>query len=609
MMQRKAWAAILGFATIGLTGCPGTVSVLGDDSFLGLPTSQRPSRGDQLPGAQPPGGGGSGGDSSTGGNGASPDGGGSFGESGTNPAQVALASEMPLRVESLFPKSSQTSISISNTTRGMLAMAGFADLSAALPTQPTVSVTWPSATSVLSLLPGSASPAAAGQTDEASFKLELRRRLAEQTLQGVRGSLAPRGLIGSTPPSVWVIDASNNAVNRPIKIYPIETLDHNGRRTRFALAIDTQDDAAVFGGDSGIKLRTDIITALRKNIIPSLQAVYGGIPSQSEASAKGIAFQDDVTYFIFSSKLRSNLLGYFNPGDFFEGPSSNQIKALYLSASAAQSARSNSTQLHDLLGTIAHELQHLHFAWNRVKAVGRGGYLAEAGPQGGADIWIDEGLAMLATANAGFGLDAMAGSPDPFVGPSYNLAGHVKQFLDQPGEYSLVAFHQNAKVAGESSMGNPSAAYGMAYLFAQYMVDQVGSESIQNILASTKNGFTASGSGKHDPLGIVNDGLARSNVKLSTLFSNFAAAVALDGTAALEASETSVSKRYDIQHINLRESPFPLLPFKGPAAVNRVTAPPRPYGIRILDPGLLDNPSTLKFSGNSNVSTRLILHR
>ena len=607
MMQRKAWAAVLGIATIGLTGCPGAVTVLGDDPVLGLPTSQRPARGDQLPGTLPPsGGGGTTGEPSTGGSGPLPDGGGSFGESGTNPAQVALDSEIPLHVESLFPKASQTSVSITNASRGMLAIAGHMDLSASVPTPPSVSITWPSASSLQSLLPGLSAPAPEGFADEAAFKRKLRQRLGEKSLQSTRGALAPRALAGTTNPSVWILDKDDKAVNRPLKVYPVETLTHGGRTTRFALAVDTADEA-IFSGDTGTTLRTRIVTALKSNIIPSLQADYGGIPSQSEASGKSVKFQDDVTYFIFSSTLRPGLLGYFNPGDFFEGPTSNQIKALYLSAGSAQSARSNQRQLHDLLGTMAHELQHLQFAWNRVKAVGRYHYLLEA--QGGADIWIDEGLAMLATANAGYRLDAASGTPPYHLGPSYNLAGHVKAFLSQPGAYSLVAFHQNAKLAGESGSGNPAPAYGMAYLFAQYMVDQVGTGSIQSILSSTKNGFDSNGAGKHDPLGIVSDGLSRRNVKLNTLFSNFAAAVALDGTEALASSADTVKNRYDIKQINLRQSPFWDVPFTGPATVNRVSDPPRPYGIRILDPGMIANPSTLRFSGNTNVSTRLILHR
>lgn len=611
MKQRKAWAALLGIATIGLTGCPGANTILGDESFLGLPTSQRPARGDQLPGTLPPsGGGGTGGDPSTGGSGPLPDGGGSFGETGTNPTQVALASDAPLRVDSLFPKTGETSVSISNASRGMLAIAGTMDLSASVPTPPSISITWPSASSLQALLPGISAPALGGFTDEAAFKRELRRRLGERTLQSTSGALAPRGLSGVSNPNVWVLDKDDKAVNRPLKVYPVEMLTHGGRTIRFALAVDTAD-AAIFEGTAGTTLRTRIVTALQSNIIPSLQAVYGGIPSQSEAAAKNITFQDDVTYFIFSSTLKPGLLGYFNPGDFFKGPTSNQIKALYLSAgsaqSAAQSGSSGQRALHDLLGTIAHELQHLQFAWNRVKAVGEFGYLLEA--QGGADIWIDEGLAMLATANAGYGLDATAGTPAYHVGPSYNLAGHVKQFLTQPGAYSLVAFHQNGKLAGESGAGNPAPAYGMAYLFAQYMMDQAGTGSIKSILASTKNGFASNGTGKHDPLGIVNDGLARSNVKLNTLFTNFAAAVALDGTEALAASDDTIKIRYDIKQINLRQSPFREMIFNGPGTVNRVSEPPRPYGIRILDPGLIANPSTLTFKGNANVSTRLILHR
>ncbi|MNR89040.1 Neutral metalloprotease precursor [compost metagenome] len=609
MKQRKAWAALLGSATIGLSGCTGALSVLGDDAYLGLPTSQRPSKGDQLPNTLPPSEGGSGGSGSNGGSGSGSQAGSgaTFGESGTNPTQVALASDSSLRVEALFPKSSQTSVSISNTNRGMLAMAGFADFSSS---QPTLSVSWPSASSLLAANLPSSGSAEGVLTDEASFKRELRQRLRAPAPAGIRQTQAVRGLINSDPPSVW-IDTATGMQERPIKVYPVETLTHNGRTTRFALAVDTSDEVAVFGGSLGDKLRSELIKSLRTNVIPSLQAVYGGIPSQSEAQAKDVQFQTDVTYFIFSSKLKTNLLGYFNPGDFFPGGSSNQIKALYLSASAAQSARNSTAQLNDLQGTIAHELQHLLFAWNRVKALGSLGYLAEA--QQGADIWIDEGLAMLATANAGFGLEAKSGDPIPYVGPSQNLAGHVRLFLTRTGDYSMVAFHAGDKLKGESGDGNPAAAYGMAYLFAQYMVDQLGTEVVGNILSSTKNGLTVSSggsySGNHDPLGIVNDGLSRQNVKFGTLFANFAAAVALDGTDALASSDASMKQRFDIQRINLRKSPIPGITLSGPNTINKVTAPPRPFGIRVLNPGFLDNASTLQFSGNANVSTRLILHR
>ena len=612
MKQRKAWAALLGSATIGLSGCTGALSVIGDDTYLGLPTSQRPAKGDQLPGQLPPSEGGSGGNGGNGsnggsGNGSQPGSGATFGESGTNPTQVALASDSALRVEALFPKSSPTSVSITNTNRGMLAMAGYSDLSSS---QPTLSVSWPSASSLLAANLETSSPVEEVQTDEASFKRELRQRLRGQTPAGIRQTQALRGLINSDPPSVW-IDTATGMQERPIKVYPVETLTHNGRTTRFALAVDTSDEAAVFGGTLGDTLRSELLKSLRNNIIPSLQGVYGGIPSQSEAQAKDVQFQTDVTYFIFSSKLRTNLLGYFNPGDFFPTVSSNQIKALYLSAGAAQSARTSESQLHDLQGTIAHELQHLLFAWNRVKALGNLGYLAEA--QQGADIWIDEGLAMLATAHAGYGLEAKSGDPIPYVGPSQNLAGHVRLFLNRAGDYSMVAFHAGEKLEGEFGEGNPAAAYGMAYLFAQYMVDQLGTGVVGNILSSTKNGLTVSSggsvSGKHDALGIVNDGLSRQNVKFGTLFANFAAAVALDGTDALASSDVTMKQRYDIQRINLRKSPIQGITLSGPSTVNKVTAPPRPFGIRVLNPGLLGTASTLQFSGNANVSTRLILHR
>jgi hypothetical protein len=609
MKQRMTWAAVLGIATVGLTGCPMTVATLDQDTFLGLPTSQRPASGDKLPGSMPTNsGGGSGGGSSSGGTGGQtqPGTGGTFGESGTNPSQLSLANGAALQVEPLYPSSAQARITISNAGRGLLAAAGLVDLSASQVVQPALSVSWPSTSNLLSFGPRLATSSDQALDREDAFKQALRQRLRSEVQQNVRGVQAVRGLISDPVPSVKILTPLGTQ-NRTLWIYDTQTVSINGRATRFAIAVDSADKDAVFG--SGSTLRATLESTLRTQILPTLQAMYGPIPNQAEAEAADLQFQDDVTYFIFSSQLEDNLLGYFNPGDFLDSASSNQIRALYLSADAAIEARTNTVARNDLMGTIAHELQHLLFAWNRVKATGRNGYLAEA--QGGADVWLDEGLAMLAAAKSGFGLEAEPGKEATYVGPSLNLAGHVKQFLSRPGDYSMIAFHQNAKVSGETSGGNPAPAYGMAYLFAQYMVDQLGVGVIDDILSSTKNGLTISSggsfSGKHDPVGILNDALGRRNVKLSTLFASFATAVALDGSNTLDASDATLKQRFEIRGINLRQSPFQGLTLTGPALAVPSSTPPRPYGIRLIDSGALSSASTLQLSGNSNVATRLIL--
>ncbi len=612
MKQRKAWAAILGIAAFGLTGCPMSISSLDEDFYMGLPSGQRSGAGDKPAGTLPAGGGGTGGGGSTGGGSGGtvlPGTGGTFGEIGSNPSDVVLASGTSLRVDALFPKSTLTRVGISNTNRGMLAIAGVKDM-AAPTTQPSLIVTWPSVAALLSVGTRDVAATDPALDAEDAFKQELRKRLPTKTPLAVRGSLQPRAL--SSDSKVWIL-TGQGSVYQPIWVYNSQSVTVNGRTVRFAIAVDTDDRETTFGSTTNPALVDQLNAAIAKNILPRLlsSSMYGSLPTQAEAAQKGIIFVDDVIYFIFSSKLQTDLLGYFNPGDFFPGGSSNQIKALYLSADAARLARTDAEQRNDLLGTIAHEFQHLCFAWNRVKAVGSDGYLAEA--HAGADVWIDEGLAMYATAATGFGLEAKAGElSTAYVGPSRNVAGHLKWFLNEPEKYSLVAFHKNATLAGETGPGNPRAAYGMAYLFTQYMVDQVGEGIVPEIASSKKNGFTIGDlglSGQHDALGIVNDALGRRGVKLNTLFANFSAAIALDGSDALAGSETSVKQRYDIQRLNLRKSPFPDIPFAGPAMSNRVATPIRPFGIQVMSPGLINDPTTMQFSGNSSVTTRLILHR
>ncbi len=612
MKHRMTWAAALASVTVGLTGCPMALTTLDQDTFLGLPTSQRTSAGDRLPGTTPTSsGGGTSGGSTSGGSGGTtqPGTGGTFGESGSNPSQVSLESESSLRVDPLYPSGTQAMVTISNAPRGMLAAAGVVNLSGSQPVQPNLSVSWPTTSNLLAFGPRLMTAGNETLSGEDAFKQSLRQRLGSDIRQSSRSVQSVRALIDSPSPSVMILSGSSSQ-ERSIWIYEPVTASIGGRTTKFAIAVDTTDKAAVFDGSQGTALKSTLETIIRTQILPALQATYGPVPSRSEAQAEGIQFRDDVTYFIFSSQLQDNLLGYFNPGDFFPGQNSNQIKALYLSADAAIDARSDTVARNDLMGTIAHELQHLLFAWNRVEAVGSDGYLAEA--QGGADVWIDEGLAMLATVKAGFGLEAKPGQEASYIGPSLNLAGHVKQFLARPGDYSMVAFHQNATLSGETGSGNPSAAYGVSYLFSQYMVDQLGDAVVGDILSSTQNGLTIGSGGilgKHDPLGIVNDALGKRGTKLSTLLANFAAAVALDGTSALSSSDATMKQRYDIQNLNLRKSPFAGLSLTGPAFSGTGSAPPRPFGIRLMDPGALGTSSTLQLSGNSSVATRLILHR
>lgn len=619
MKHRKAGAAILAIAAFGLTGCPMDIaSMPGLDlrpyTPIGIPTQQQIGAGDPLPGTKtdPSGGGSSGGRVKPGSDdqrlGPLPGTGGTFGASGKTPSQVSLPPATSLRVDALFPNATLANVAIGNATRGMLTVSSVpAKLANGNLLMPSLNVSWPSGPAFLA--PAVAPRPADGKMD---FKRQLRKELGQRSFTDIRGNYAPQALAKDSEVYIKVGDVYEL---RKLKIYPTQTATFDNRVTSFAIAVDT-DDQAIFDSGQGPVRRTTLQTHIRERIIPQLQNLYGPIPTQSEAKQQGINFRDDLVYFIFSSKLPSNLLGYFAPGDFLPGGTSNQIKALYLNASMFTREGNEDLKRQDVLGTIAHELQHLIYAWSRSRAVGSEIFFKEA--FSGKNAWIDEGLAMLATAVAGYGLEPLpAGQPlmpnvPPYAGPSRNQVLHVENFLAAPSAYSLLAFYEGATIDGETGMGNPTSAYGMAYLFAQYMVDQVGKDVIKDITGSTKSGFRRTATeivGETDPTGIVSDALERRNVKLGTLFANFATALALDGTEALANSEAALKTRYDIQGVTLRNRVVAGVSLQGPKVATRLDTAPRPYGIQILEPGPLRDPSALQLKGNSSVSSRLILYR
>ena len=162
---------------------------------------------------------------------------------------------------------------------------------------------------------------------------------------------------------------------------------------------------------------------------------------------------------------KDSTIGYFTLRDLFApgaDPSnpvlkrSNQRLMLYVSPYVV--ARG---QPADFLGTIAHELQHLINASQKLfrpRAQGRT-----------EELWLDEGLAMFAMEANGYGLTGDGGVV-------YN---HVAGYLADPGAYSLTDWRRNPA----------ESAYGAAYLFTTYLVERFGEGILGELVASPQAGI------------------------------------------------------------------------------------------------------------------------
>lgn len=606
MKHRKAWAAILGIATIGLVGCPSTIAGIEEDSYLGLPTGQRPAKGDALPETLPPGGS-SGGFNSGGSNAGS----GTTVETGSNPTSMSLSG--PLHVAPLYPQSAAVNVTISLAPNGVLALA-------APSLEPnSVSVSW-AIQGGYKAFSSQGLSAPSPLSDQAAKDVELRSRIARLSNPprlGFTTSGMPVRTLGQNPSSVK-IDATYS--NVPVVVRHVEStgvFSDGAYRQKFVILVDQRDDTLLFGDSRGQTLLKDLADEIRLRIYPKNRALFGNDPSASEAQAKGLAIDTDTTYFVISRAVNQNgasgVLGYFFMGDLLPddpqrgGTSySNQAKMLYLSASQVQEAkaaraRGSESGFNDFCGTIAHELQHLLFTWGRIKAVGLASRAVENTSY--ADAWIDEGLAMYAMAANGYGPEGTK------AGIQVGL--HAQTFLTKAPSYSLTTFYSSRPdghpVPAEAWQGNPDDAYGMAYLFTQYLVDQQGPDIIGKILSSTRNLIKTGPVTPENihPAGIVADAVEKDGGNLATVFGNFAAALALDGTPALAAGPESFRNLYQIQGVDIRK-----LRASGPAGVTRSPVTPRPFGVSYLKPSGLDpSESQLKLTGGSGLSSRLILHQ
>lgn len=611
--QMKHWPAIantlLVSAAVTLSGCQSsTIAGIDEENLIGLPTRQRASAGDKVPGTSPspspgsrPSPGGNPGGPPGGNNGGSP-GGTSPGplqpESGTNPASVTL--DAPLLVTSLYPKASAVSVPVSNAPQGMLAIA------APLETPASLKVTWSGAGTFRTMEAYQTLGLAPARSDDEALAISLRQRLVPTGLSGAPGfnvlTMPTRSLKEGSPTKLMIGSSEVEAIEK--------AADTTGKyrnkayRQKFKILLD-KDDAALLTNE---KFFSDLKAEIQNHIYPSNRDLFGDDPTAAEAAAVGMAIDSDVTYFVFSSKVnaggRSDVLGYFSLADLLP-PSywgnSNQAKILYLSAGHAAKAQTNTQAFNDLCGTIAHELAHMLYSARRIENIGANARRVEFTSY--ADTWIDEGLAMYAAAAAGYGPEGRAAGEQ--------IGAHVHTFLANAPAFSLTTFYSDRPsdhpIPADRWVGNPAAGYGMSYLFTQYMIDRQGPDLIKKIYTSKaykKNASETLSADNISPTGPVQDALQRDGTSFAVLFGDFAAALALDGTSALANATSEQRARYSINGINLRS-----ILSTGPKGQTSTTLTPRPFGVTFLKPdGLSSGSTTLGLQGGTNLSTRLILY-
>lgn len=365
----------------------------------------------------------------------------------------------------------------------------------------------------------------------------------------------------------------------------------SGQKGSFVIWVDNEDQAIFQGSD---KLQT-VATELRDRIYKNDTCAFGADTTIAENDAlpvsKRIYLTDDYVHFVFSRRVDNGTLttgdgtlGFFTLADLADS-GYNKGKVLYIASSAT------SRSMADMYAVIAHEFQHLLFSCHRVKAVGLQNHIFEF--QSGANTWLNEGLSMLAMMLNGYGPDGAQPSP--------SIVQQVADYLMEPSKYSMTGFYQDT--------GNPTDAYGMVTLFAQYLNDRLGDAALKDFhsidnSATMYNGLSA-GVTNVDPTDLADRVMTKYGTSLGRMFADFGAAVMLDGSAALSGLSEPLASRYQIGNVNLRGKYTGLEPtpiqMQGPGVQVQSTAnlALRPYTVNYLFQKNLSGTISLGFTNVS----------
>lgn len=530
-------------------------------------------------------------DNGTGGSGTTP-------EAGTNPTSISLSSDTG--IYSLYPDKGSFSLSLSGARVGIAAVSS---LNAKQPL--TFQMDWTAA--------GARYQAqSAGVADEApSAAHESReRQIAEhvRSLPRPSGAGTYRVQSGDT----WRVGERRN--------FSVPIYETGGVRyeTVAADAFYVEDSAKgkfiIWVADDSLDRSVvttqkvaDLAIEIRDRIYATDTNLFGTdtttAQNNAEASTHRIEMTDDYVHFLFSRHVDNwngssgnGVLGFFTLGDLLPTSSnsgSNRAKILYIASSSMAQGRS----VYDLYATIAHEFQHLLFSCHRVRAVGLAAHVDEFVSSKLA--WLNEGLSMLAMFANGNGPDGANPSPSVFR--------QIRSFLSDPGYFSLTDFFNQGP-------GGVEDAYGMSALYLQYVRDRLGDSAIRSF-------HTFNNGGSVDATDLADRVMRARSTSMGEVFADFGAALAMDGTIALDAMPSEQRARYGISGVDLRGSYTKITSLSvaeqrylaGPAADTRASANVtlRPYSLSFLLQNNLSSSAALKVSNLSSTGygTRLILQK
>ncbi|WP_018249114.1 InlB B-repeat-containing protein [Orenia marismortui] len=176
-----------------------------------------------------------------------------------------------------------------------------------------------------------------------------------------------------------------------------------------------------------------------------------------------ILITDMSDYFTKTAKLNSKtLMGYFFSRDFYsreDKNTSNEADMIYINYQVLEKIKNGEYRMDDLLGTIAHEFQHLIYFVEKYEA-GRVGSLTL--PE---DQWINEGFARLAEYLGGYSSIA-------------NDTQINEDYFSYPKNESLLYW------------GGKLSDYGIAKIFTFYLYQRLGANILKEINSSSQDAMT-----------------------------------------------------------------------------------------------------------------------
>jgi len=216
-----------------------------------------------------------------------------------------------------------------------------------------------------------------------------------------------------------------------------------------------------------------------------------------------------------SENNEGTIMGAFNPRDYLDKSNSNLADMIYIN-SAAVKQDAEDRDITNVLGTLAHEFQHLIYFVEKNIAYQEAGQPDKRF----TDIWLNEGLSGLAEhLNGYYSYIEGAKIHDP--------EGKDRGYFDKPSDESL--FYWNQKLSD----------YGASYLFILYLYDQYGAEIIQELNATYQ-----------DPRQVIADFTGQD---LSSLF--------LDWALTNQITNKNISDKYsysisdNVEDVNLTSQP------------------------------------------------------